>query len=168
MWAGSQRPTPKPMGHFDPLVPQTIIGWKPPDEIKCSKRTLDHKEAKGHFDTLDAALQVVILTTWKYEIKGSFWTFDFRMDTACPPCFDKLKLTVLTVQICYRPRRQFYGLDRRKTAFFRFWHLKTYPTPPRRFLLKNPHFPRFWPSFFDWKTPYFKNKPKLGGRSDYK
>ena len=49
------------MGHFDPLVPQTIIGWKPPDEIKCSKRTLDHKGAKGHFDTLDAALQVVIL-----------------------------------------------------------------------------------------------------------
>jgi len=51
------------MGHFDPLVPQTIIGLKPPDEIKCSKRTLDHKGAKGHFDTLDAALQVVILTT---------------------------------------------------------------------------------------------------------
>ena len=30
------------------------------------------------------------------------------------------KSTVLTVKICYRPRRQFYGLDRRKTAFFRF------------------------------------------------
>ena len=90
MWAGSQRPTPKPMGHFDPLVPQTIIGWKPPDAIKCSKRALDCKRAKSHFDTLDTVLQVVILTTWKCEIKGSFWTFDFRMDTACPPHLDHL------------------------------------------------------------------------------
>jgi len=39
------------------------------------------------------------------------------MDTACPPHFDKLKLTVLTVQICSRPQKQIYGLDRRKKAF---------------------------------------------------
>ena len=107
MWAGSQRPTPKPMGHFD---------------------------------TLDTVLQVVILTTWKCEIKGSFWTFDFRMDTACPPYFDKLKLTVLTVQICSRPQKQIYGLDRVKAAFFRFWHLKTYPTSKMHFVFENSHF----------------------------
>ena len=168
MWAGSQRPTPKPMGHFDPLVPQTIIGWKPPDEIKCSKRTLDHKGAKGHFDTLDAALQVVILTTWKCEIKGSFWTFDFRMDTACPPYLDHLSKRSWPYKFATARESSFTVLTEEKRHFSVSDTSKRIPHHKGIFYWKISIFPRSWPRLFERKTPCFKNKPKLGGLYDYK